>query len=400
MVAAAKAAQDMAARMPLGRSGSLPLLVMLVAPLTLRSVHPSSLDSRRSVSVSPRSGMIDGGTAVKVCLEPSDSLAPLVLNRTKCALYSAADDDNSPIYGVRPAITFGSAGRNFSATSVWNASCAVCVLPPVIVPGTSEMVLGVVSRATGNTSWSSSTRVAYFDPAEVAFSLRPYIAERNGSLLLAPHASMATTSSTFDVALHLPFALPGAQQVHSWSSLNTSKLEHVLSFPLDGLPPTVNQDCRIVVSFTGGPTVERLRRLQRAPPLPDGSTVLAVQVDASRRSLRVDGRTWRGIGYYMADFGQGGYWWGFDDLADLALRGLAPHGINQAMLYNFQYYPLDAQRAFLDRAAAVGLKVMLQVSQGWIKRNNGNLDHQAMAPQLQALTDNITAVADHPAILG
>ena len=204
MVAAAKAAQDMAARMPLGRSGSLPLLVMLVAPLTLRSVHPSSLDSRRSVSVSPRSGMIDGGTAVKVCLEPSDSLAPLVLNRTKCALYSAADDDNSPIYGVRPAITFGSAGRNFSATSVWNASCAVCVLPPVIVPGTSEMVLGVVSRATGNTSWSSSTRVAYFDPAEVAFSLRPYIAERNGSLLLAPHASMATTSSTFDVALHAP----------------------------------------------------------------------------------------------------------------------------------------------------------------------------------------------------
>ena len=143
-----------------------------------------------------------------------------------------------------------------------------------------------------------------------------------------------TKYSTFDVSLHLPFAARADTQVHRWTHLNTSKREHVLSFSLDSLPPLVNQDCRVVVSFAnGGPTIERLRRFQRAPQLPGNSTVLPVQVDHATRSLRIDGRTWRGIGYYMADFGNGGYFWGLDGLDDLALRGLAPHGINQAMLY-------------------------------------------------------------------
>ena len=68
--------------------------------------------------------------------------------------------------------------------------------------------------------------------------------------------------------------------------------------------------------------------------------------------------------------------------------------------YNFQYYPVPVQRAFFDRAAAAGFKVMLQVSQGWIKRNNADLDRDTLAKELDALTANITAVMDHPALLG
>ena len=55
---------------------------------------------------------------------------------------------------------------------------------------------------------------------------------------------------------------------------------------------------------------------------------------------------------------------------------------------------------FLDRAAAVGFKLMLQVSQGWIKRNNGNLDRVSMAAELDALAANISGVKEHPALLG
>jgi hypothetical protein len=218
-------------------------------------------------------------------------------------------------------------------------------------------------------------------------------------LLLAPHFSMAEAIS-FEVELLLPFASPSAR-THQWKDLNASQAEHILTFALDGLPSIINQDCRIIVRFAnGGATIERLRRLQRAPPLPASSTVLPVQVDHSRRSLLLDGRIWRGIGFYMAGFGQGGYWWGFQDLSDLVLRGLAPHGVNQGMLYNFQYFPIEVQLKFLDRAAAVGFKVMLQVSQGWIKRNNANLDRVSMAAQLDALAANISSVKEHPALLG
>ena len=40
------------------------------------------------------------------------------------------------------------------------------------------------------------------------------------------------------------------------------------------------------------------RRFMRAPPLPAGSFVQAVQVDHSTRSLAVDGRPFNGIGWY------------------------------------------------------------------------------------------------------
>ena len=350
--------------------------------------------------VSPRSVPIEGGT-VTACLDsggnaPSSAVAkPLTLSSGATCGLSHGDGDGSDVLYHNANVPYAA---NFSASRVLNTTCARCQLPPVIVAGAVHLALGMPDSATGKTAWSAGTRIGFFDRVEVAFGLRPYIAEASGSLLLAPHWSMAASKS-FAVELQLPFARPSAR-VHRWAALNASQAEHVLTFSLDGLPATVNQDCRIIVRFDGGPTIERLRRLQRAPPLPASSAVLPVQVDHSRRSLLVDGRTWRGVGFYMAGFGQGGYWWGYEDLGDLALRGFAPHGVNQGMLYNFQYFPVDVQLSFLDRAAAVGFKVMLEVSQGWIKRNNQNLDRVSMVAQLDALAANISGVKEHPAILG
>lgn len=311
--------------------------------------------------VSPRSISIEGG-AVTVCLGStgsggSNAVVPSSPSSRGhiCGLYHGDGDGNDVLYFNANA----KFSANFSASRIINATCAVCQLPPVIVAGSVHLALGV-PNPTGVTDWSVGTRIAFFDPVEVAFGLRPYISESFGSLLLAPHFSMAEAIS-FEVELLLPFASPSAR-THQWKDLNASQAEHILTFALDGLPSIINQDCRIIVRFAnGGATIERLRRLQRAPPLPASSTVLPVQVDHSRRSLLLDGRIWRGIGFYMAGFGQGGYWWGFQDLSDLVLRGLAPHGVNQGMLYNFQYFPIEVQLKFLDRAAAVGFKVMLQV---------------------------------------
>jgi hypothetical protein len=133
-----------------------------------------------------------------------------------------------------------------------------------------------------------------------------------------------------------------------------------------------------------------------------------VQVDHTHKCLRVDGRIFHGVGWYM-DFGVGanGAFWGYDDARDLVLRGMAgPRGgggANQVMMYNLQYYDSATQLDFLDRAAAAGLKVLYEVDhQGWIKRHQGDLNRTApgMAAQLDALAANISLVKDHPCLLG
>ena len=72
--------------------------------------------------------------------------------------------------------------------------------------------------------------------------------------------------------------------------------QRILTFPLDGLPERVNQDVRVVISLPDGRRLEKLRRFQRAAPLPRDSTALAVQVDHRYRSLRVDERLHQGVG--------------------------------------------------------------------------------------------------------
>lgn len=60
-----------------------------------------------------------------------------------------------------------------------------------------------------------------------------------------------------------------------------------------------------------------------------------------------------------------------------------------------------SQNDFLDRAAAVGLKVLYEVDHsGWIKRHAGDLDRTVLAAELDALAANISLVKEHPALLG
>ena len=110
-------------------------------------------------------------------------------------------------------------------------------------------------------------------------------------------------------------------------------MHHVLTFPLDGLPNHINQDCQIVLSFPNGLRLERLRRFQRAAPMPPNSTALAVQVDHARRSIRIDGRLFHGVGFYTVyGVGANGVYWGYDDVQELALKGL--RGTTQVMIYS------------------------------------------------------------------
>ena len=91
----------------------------------------------------------------------------------------------------------------------------------------------------------------------------------------------------------------------------------VLSFPLDGLPDTINQDVKVTITLPRGQRITKLKRLMRAPPLPSTSSALPVQVDHSTRGLRVDGRHYLGVGWYLdglAGAGDGSGFATFDNL--------------------------------------------------------------------------------------
>ena len=176
----------------------------------------------------------------------------------------------------------------------------------VATGNTSAAGPGKLSVSAGNAS-TQSVEVEYYQSVAVAFGLRPYVSESTGTLLLLTDrdviaAAKGHGASPATVTMELPFATP--PRTVSWSESNRGtpllrEPEQVLSFGLDGLPATVNQDVKISISLPSGETIVKWRRLMRAPPLPRGSTVLPVQVDHSIKSLLVDGRPHSGTGFYL-----------------------------------------------------------------------------------------------------
>jgi hypothetical protein len=161
------------------------------------------------------------------------------------------------------------------------------------------------------TPGTEGVEVEFYESVAVAFGLRPYLGGDNetATLLLAPApevvaAATASGAKPVAVELELPFATPARTVKWTAAGAGSAKLlsapEQVLSFTLDGsLPATINQDVKITISLPSGASIVKWRRLMRAPPLPKGSFVQAVQVDHTTKSLLIDGRPHVGMGFYL-----------------------------------------------------------------------------------------------------
>ena len=247
-----------------------------------------------------------------------------------------------------------------------NASCMTVDGGSVTVDGPGMLY---TSRDNGST-WDAGTTTEYYQTVDVAFGMRPFINEENGTLLLLADKALvaqlqqatAAEQAAVYVTLRLPFATTTAAKTVTWRGDKLlQRAETVLSFPLASLPATVNQDAVIEISLPHSHTITKMKRLMRAPPLPAGSFVQAVQVDHSTRSLSVDGRPFNGIGWYMdgldvfGDFSPG--YVGYKDLPAYAVHRLVPAGVNQGMIYRLFDFPAARQLAVLDELAAGGFKV-------------------------------------------
>ena len=287
---------------------------------------------------------------------------------------------------------------------VINATHLSCCLPPVETAGPAHVMVSMDGR-----TWSAKTDAAlveYFPLGSLAVGRRPYTTETDGSVIvrLAPEL-LAIGRVTASVILQSspPVALVAAAQLFSQSN--------VLSFPLSGLPVSLDSTIRLTLrapSSAGVVVLNKTRFFARHTPNADQPH--AVVVDHHTRSLRVDGTAWQGTG-----------WWIFSGLqcngSSIAppwdwAPGDGPHSllgqINQlsaAGFNQFVIYDLDkivcgqavnqTLVPILDSIAAVGAKVLLDIRSEVIAVMNDNTTDT----HWEYLREIVDAVKQHQALL-
>ena len=278
-------------------------------------------------------------------------------------------------------------------------------VPNVVAPGPGTLVISLHHQKNTSITYLSAN-MSYFNPIDFAISKRPYINELDGNILLRFDSEYFQANEQFKITAELPAAGPSAQW--EW---DTSTSPHLFpSFPnvilplsfATTLPPntkSIHNDISVTVTrVLDGTQYVRSRRFHRVPPPLPNSTVVPVQVDHTKRSLLVNGKTFRMQGYYMGtDHPTNNSFWLKHELS-LIEQKLVPVGLNVGLFYDLQNEPLDVQRQFLDGCHRAGFKVIYPIGTGKVQINHGGpFDQPAMLKELIA---NITFVKDHPAILG
>ena len=225
----------------------------------------------------------------------------------------------------------GRGGVIYFKAEVLSPTVLSCVPPAVIAEGPATLDVTV----DGNKSWHGELKVSYFNAAEVAVGLRPYINETNGSILIRLDPSFAT--ATMSVSADLPCVNA------TWNWPHVTGAESVLPFDLSALPQAVHNDISITLD---APEIHfratYWRRFHKVPNPP--SPVEPVQVDHTTKALRVAGKLYLGVGWYISTGS-------LDELARNVTE-LSSRGVNQGMVYGLSSHPPDVQLRFLDACHA------------------------------------------------
>jgi len=327
-----------------------------------------------------------------------------------------------------------------------NGTAGCYTITPGVMASAGPALLQIFSNGSG----TNRAKVEYYESVSVAFGLRPYISEAEGTLLLRPDrgliaavaaASTSDSSATVVVKMTLPFAEPprtvtwdattlpsllqqpeqvlsfsfaGAQIQHFIVRATPSMFSHAVSDVatlndlVAGLPVLINQDVEITFTLPDGGTFTKWRRLMRATPLPVNSSVLAVQVDHSTSSLLVDGRLHAGSGFYYSGNYHGTGFLSHRNFSEYVVKSATPNRLNEGMVYRLHLYTPKEQLEILDELAAVNFKVLYEMPQ--MDNCNGSaspdqetsclLHHDTTSPGYQLLNDTVHLIKHHPALLG
>ena len=300
----------------LARGSMMPALLLQLGPLLLGGSLGGIADGAHNATLSASRFPMEGtGPPVTLCSYP-----PLLPGALTAQI-------SQPGISLR----FPTRAHSFMLAPPTPSGASGCF---AVAPGETQAPgPGYLSIAAGGNA-TQAAEVEYYESVAVAFGLRPYITEANGTLLLLTDRDVVAQArksgaGAVSVVLHLPFASPPRSESWHGDGLLTQP-EQVLSFSLDNLPSTINQDVRIEITLPSGKIVTKWRRLARAPPLPAGSTVLPVQVDHSIKSLLVDGRPHAGTGFYLSWDAQ--TYGAFANMTEYIEKSLAPGGLNHGMV--------------------------------------------------------------------
>lgn len=296
--------------------------------------------------------------------------------------------------------------------TVINSTALRCRPTPVHSDG-----LGALTVSMDNRTFlpNASVPVRFFPLFSVAIGRRPYIYETKGTVLIDPGGQ-----SGFDwerEMLALTGGSCGFEAAVGTYRLFTQPASHLsgsvlfLAFDLTELPNTLVGTLNVSITCKSGLRLNKYREFQRYPP-PQSRGVVVSQVDHSRAGLLVDGEPWIGIGWYYSTLDQGIYEPGYGPDREV-IAELAKAGVTQLMIYSFvdevtggEGPNITERRLILDQCAAVGIKVMVQMTAliDAVVGNNG--DDPAPKPgrnsskDWAALSSTVAELKTHPAVLG
>ena len=272
-----------------------------------------------------------------------------------------------------------------------NSTHAVCESVPAVAAAGPGLLMISMDGKTWSGSGGLGNRITYYNLVDVAIGRRPYVSEAMGELLLrTDHAALA------GVPLLVSAALPAAGPAAHWSWSAVGGVDVSLPMELELLGPStdpLHNDLVVNVSWATR-LVTKFRRFHRVPPPASSSRVEVVQVDHASRGLRVSGREWAGVGWYLAAASPTSWNNSLEVLARHVAADSA-RGVNQGMVYGLMTRPAEEQLRFLDACAAVGFKVMYDLGTGLnVSINHGGpFDRPTL---LDALIANVTLVRHHP----
>jgi hypothetical protein len=360
-------------------------------------------------SVSPATFAVEGGASSSsgyVTVVGSSFSTTAAGAAAAVCMISSPHDKHSTTFrfggGGYPEAT----GLNITfAARVQNSTHLHCT-PPAVVVGGAGLLL--VSMDNGST-FSNALPIRYQPLMDVAIGRRPYLSEAQGSLLLMPSPRL------YGLHLRIAAALPCANWSMGWE-VEMANSSTVLTFPLETLPQSINNDLRITVigiPWRAEQLVMWRRFIRQAAssrmddpsswisanvPATTGSGAEPSQVDHHIQALRVKGEPFVGQGWYV----YGAFAWAQRNISMLfePVKRQAELGINMVMPYNLNDFNVTDQRLYLDWCHAAGVKVlypMIYFTGALNKQNYGN--DWASPEWIAAVSANVSHVKDHPAIL-
>lgn len=147
----------------------------------------------------------------------------------------------------------------------------------------------------------------------------------------------------------------------SWSlDLSVANAVTSFAFSLEPLLPSIMDSVHVTIDCASiGWKTERWRSFQRAPAA--GAPTHVSQVDSLTRTMRVGGVPFLSVGWYYSIFDNGER-----NLTEFVAEQ-AQAGVNTLLLYTFPMMMLhgkaDLQREVLEACDAVGMKVLMDISQ-------------------------------------